>query len=234
MNNRLAAVAILAITGIGFNAAGFFKTQSTPEAGDEVQILPEQIGAYSKTTEQWRNERPAGLIEEGAKYAAATGLPAQLDFYRHDPQSHNGLGCFLLLGETLLWEHVQRLPVKNGFADFDLGLAQTRESLRMVAASECRASGCSEVPLVLKSLGDFKKLASQLVTESTNAVVPVSIVLTAPTAERDPAMEAELMRQLHSFIANLDLEPARRVAMLQDGKIVDAAAPRMAQAITSK
>jgi hypothetical protein len=223
MKARLLAVAVLAAAGFGLNALGFVKIQTVHGAGDEIQLLPMQIGAYYKSDQSWRNEPQPGVIEEGAMYSTGKGLPAQLDFFRHDPQTHNGLGCYLGQGETLLWERVQRLPTLNGTAEFDLGLAQTRETLRLVAASECRAGGCSEVPLPLwKQFSDFKRLIPQLFADPGEAVVPLSIVLTTPAANRDPALEAEMMRQMQSFIAALDLEPVRKLAVMQGG--ADAAA----------
>jgi len=59
---------------------------------------------------------------------------------------------------------------------------------------------------VWRQFSDFKRLIPQLFDNPSEAVVPVSVVLTVPAAQRDPALEADLMHQLQSFIAGLDLE----------------------------
>lgn len=219
MNTRLLAVAALAAAGFGLNAFGVVKVNNVLDEGDAIQILPQEVGEYRKTAQSWRNAPQRWMIEEGAMYSDGKGVLVQLDFFRRDSQSHNGLGCYLGQGESLLWEHLQQLPTLNGKADFDLGLTQTKEMLRLVAASECRAGGCSEVPLPLwKQLSDFKRLVLQLFAQPGDAVVPVSIVLTVPATTRDPALEAALIHQLQTFIAALDLEPARKLAALQGGQ----------------
>jgi hypothetical protein len=217
MNARLGAVAALALAGIGFNALGLVRHGPVLDTGSEIQLLQPQVGEYRQTEKSWHNAMRGGTIEEGAVYSYGAGVPVQLDFFRHNHEPHNGLGCYLAGGETLLWERMQHLPTLNGNAEFDLGLAQTKGTLRLVAASECRAHGCSEVPLPMwRQFADFKKLIPQLFDDPTGDVVPVSIVLTVPADQRDPALEADLMRQLQTFIAALDLAPARKLAAIQD------------------
>lgn len=226
MNARLGAVAALALAGIGFNALGLVRHGPVLDTGSGIRLLQSQVGEYRQTEKSWHNAMGrGGTIEEGAVYSNGAGVPVQLDFFRHNHEPHNGLGCYLAGGETLLWERMQHLPTLNGNAEFDLGLAQTKGTLRLVAATECRAGGCSEVPLPMwRQLGDFKKLIPQLFDDPSGAVVPVSIVLTVPADQRDPALEADLMRQLQTFIAALDLAPARKLAAIQgaDSDIQDA------------
>ncbi len=229
---RLVVVALLAVAGLGLNAAGYVQFQPVRDAGEQIQLLPDQIGNYQRTTDSWRNQVSQGVIENGAVYKDRSGASVQLDFFRHGSRPHNGLGCYLVQGETLLWERVQNLPTRTGSAEFDLGMAQTRESLRLVAATECRVDGCREDSLAIwRKFGDFKKLIFQLFSEPTGAVVPVSIVFTTPADQRDPAVEADLMVKLQEFIAALDLAPVRTLAALQGGqtpKPPDAASPHAA------
>jgi len=79
-------------------------------------------------------------------YSAVAGVPAQLDFYRRGLRPHNGMAAICYRAKRCYGASAAPADIKWS-AEFDLGLAQTREGLRLVAASECRAGGCSEVPL---------------------------------------------------------------------------------------
>jgi len=97
------------------------------EVGKDIQLLQGQIGEYRRTDQYWLNERyrersrKAPCIPLWRRSGATRFLPSGL-------RPHNGIGCYLLQGETLLWERLQRLPTLNGSAEFDLAWRKPERS----------------------------------------------------------------------------------------------------------
>jgi hypothetical protein len=222
MTLKLLALALLVGAGVLIHAQGNKRVPHGP--ADDVALLPAQIGDYQQSARRWYNPQHGGIVEEGAIYTAnaAPGkslVPVQLDYYRHARGVHNGLGCYLIQGETLHWQRRQSVATAAGNTVFLLGLTQTREQVRLVAATECSARQCvGETPV--GSNWSFLNLGATLFGDAagSNDVVPVSVVLTAQDDGNDiAATQAALLEQFRRFAASLDMSGASRVAALQGG-----------------
>lgn len=222
-------LALLAMAALVFGALSQWAAgqQSAPSYGPQAQalvLLPATLNGWS-IREHWDNPWPSGAIEQGALYALA-GLSAdqakvqgvQLDFNRNNSSTHNGIACYLVQGESLVWQRLQTVRFATAPTVVDLALLRTRDRLRLAAATECRSSGCSERPLpVLSQL--WQGFNASLNAQPAASVVPVSIVLQADTdADHDlAATQAALLDRFERAAAQIDLAPAQRLAALQSG-----------------
>jgi len=215
MNLKLFAFAVLVVSGTAVSGMQqrSWSRQPSAEAG-AVVLLPDSIGER-RIVKRWNNPQRSGAIEEGAVYAAGSDTSVQLDFFRNSGSAHNGVGCYLLEGESLAWERTQTLRMADASAEFDVALLSSNEGLRLVAATECGPLGCTEHGLwgaaVIGS-----ELRWQGYSKVEQSVVPVSIMLASPLDGEDPAaVEARLMSKLEDVIGKIDLAPAQKLASLQ-------------------
>jgi hypothetical protein len=212
MNAKLAVlaglIALFAVLSI------FAQPQLRPVAATAsgIALVPAAVGEYLPVN-SWHTELRGDLVEEGAVFApsAGAGDPVQLDFFRNGRKTHNGIGCFLNQGESLLNENIRTLQTASGQIQFDVALLRTEDTIRIVAATECSARGCSEQALPLEF--SFAALSQGSIDYG---VVPVSVTLMHPsgtTSESDT--ETLLEQELSKAISAIDLQPARRLAALQ-------------------
>lgn len=186
-----------------------------------IVLLPHTLTGY-KPTQRWRHPLYGSTIEEGALYSALSGdgTTVQLDFYRNTRLPHNGAYCYLMQGETLQSDSLRTVKLSTGNAIFDIVTLRTNNHLRLVAATECFAQGCSEkrstsIDMPWLTTWHLKALAST----ASPAVVPFSIVIEHADAEGQvgPTItEAQLLDELLRTAAKLDLEPAQRLAAALD------------------
>lgn len=215
MNLKLLAFAALVICGTAASGMQEFSMRrSVSPAAASVVLVPETIGPL-RIAQRWNNPQRDGAVEQGALYNAASGVALQLDFFRNRAYMHNGIGCYLMEGESLAWERPRTLRMASADAQFDLALLSTGDGLRLVAATECTAEKCVE-----RTLWGQAVAGSQLrwdgATRRLQSVVPVSIVLSSPLNGEEPAVvEARLMSQLQDAAGLIDLAPAQKLAALQ-------------------
>lgn len=190
---------------------------ASPEAR-AVVLLPVALGGRH-IRERWDNIRPQRSIEEGAIYAgAATLAEVQLDFYRNSPSRHNGAICYLTQGESVLWDRPRVLPLKQGTAQFDVLLLRGQNQLRIIAATECAASGCAEADVEeLQNPGKTIRLSLRDPHDASWSFVPVSVAMTRTVTGSDDedAVGAQMEQDLMAALREIDLAPARRLAVLQ-------------------
>jgi len=215
MNARLLAFAVLVVSATA--ASGMQErswTRQASPAAAAVVLVPETLGERS-ISKRWNNLLRGGIVEDGAVFSGASGVPVQLDFFRNRPTAHNGINCYLLEGESLTWERPQVLQMATAPAQFDVALLSSNDSLRLIAATECSAGGCNEHGLWGEPVGN-SKLRWTSANAPHEAVVPVSIVLSSPLDGAEPAVvEARLMSQLQDAARLIDLAPAQKLASLQ-------------------
>ena len=204
MNTKLAAFVALVVC-YGSVSAKYWPIspdQTAPERADIV-LLPQMIGDR-QIVRQWNNDLESGDIEQGAVYATAKGTPVQLDFFRTRFHAHNGVACYLSEGESLVEDGLRTLKTSTDGAVFDVALLRSENALRIVAATECAANQCAEQPVSAPLQAAFLPQRS---------LVPTSIMLTRPVGKDDgAAVAAQLNRELEEVIAQINLEPARRLA----------------------
>ncbi|HET8552120.1 MAG TPA: hypothetical protein VFM97_06575 [Gammaproteobacteria bacterium] len=189
----------------------------------QVVLVPTTLGGAAQV-ERWRNPGAGSIVEVGALFAAGVhgAAPVILDFFRGYPHGHNGIGCFLNHGETLISEQLRRIETANESALFDVALLRTENQLRLVAATECAADGCAErAVLTWKAL--WQQGLRALTRSAPDGVVPAAIILTHPldagiSKAQEAAVAMQLRAELERVIANVDLEPAMRLAKAQAGQ----------------
>jgi hypothetical protein len=174
-----------------------------------IGLLPAAIDG-APPLRRWRNHAFVGTgIEEGAEYPGADAN-IQIDSFHNSYLIHNGIKCYVMKGERLLWEQQRSLNTAGGVpVVFDVALLDSGEGLRLVASTECSADGCAERRL---STDHFMVLFWQ--PASRRAVVPVSVMLSG--AADNAAARARMLARLEAVAAQLDLAPARRWARLQE------------------
>jgi hypothetical protein len=182
-----------------------------------VALLPASLGGRH-IRERWSNARPRRSVEEGAVYAGPATLPeVQLDFYRNSPVRHNGAVCYIVRGETVVWNRLQEVPLRQGTAQVAMLLLRDADGLRIIAATECAADGCAEGDI--RELKGQKKHLSVAVHDihDTWSFVPVSVAMTRTVASPDDeeAVGVQMEQDLLAVLRELDLTPARRLAALQ-------------------
>lgn len=182
---------------------------ASPEAR-AVVLVPQTLGGRP-VKERWVNVQRGGVVEDGALFAGVAGAPeVQLDFYRNRASRHNGALCYMMKGESVVWDRPQVLPTRDGSSQFDVVLLWGSSQLRVIAATECTPEGCAETDIAGK--GARLRLQDRGVN-----VVPVSVALTRPVGAEDDldAVGDQLLRDLKAALQETDLAPARQLASLQ-------------------
>ncbi|MFZ6724298.1 hypothetical protein ACO0K2_02260 [Undibacterium sp. MH2W] len=188
-------------------------------AADAVSLVPEKIGAFERQPRTWRIPHHDGVIEEGAMYSlpaqgGTASIPVQLDFYRHARYQHNGLACYLNVGEVLRWSERKDI---SPTVQLLLSLTQAEHQLRLVATTECYVDHCNEQRIATTwtvQMPDWAPLQAHY--SKQRGVVPMSIVLTADVNDANQhEVEQTLRTQMARFLADVDFNPAIRVAALQ-------------------
>ena len=224
MNGKLI---LLAVAAVGLGALGqLLLPQPLPvSAQAHAVVLLSQTLDGLPIAQRWDNPRPNGTVEQGALYATDGNKVAgiQLDYYRHSPTLHNGIGCYLTQGERLLSQRMTPVRFADSTQEVDLALTRSVDQVRLIAATECGTDACNEQSLPFgRDFWRSLRLQSKPSTSTAESRVPVSIVMTAPlAAHQDPtATQAALLARFHRIAAQIDLAPARRLAALQSGQSV--------------
>ena len=213
---KLATLAVIVAAANVANA--YIELPVTPTANaDAVTLLPDLVGD-AQPVHHWKHPLSGAVIEEGALYQSSTGGPLiQLDFYRNSREPHNGAACYLLQGERLRSESLLTVQTRNGAATFDVMLSSDSRHLRLAAATECTAEGCTEQPVLTPTALFWRKWDwRKLIDPARRPVVPTSIVLLQdwdePDADRQAQAEQEIQQTFVQVAREVDLEPARRLA----------------------
>lgn len=182
--------AFLAVVVLGLVSSSIFVVDSGQAASPQanaVVLLPAGIGPRH-VKRRWHNLLPGHTIEEGASYAGAADVPpVQLDFYRNSLMRHNGAKCYMVQGESLLWDRPAVLKTLGGSPEFDVVLLRGQNQLRIVAATECAVNGCADSDSS-DPLGESARLLLMHDWGSKPlAFVPVSVVMVRTVV--DPAAE---------------------------------------------
>jgi len=218
MNAKLATLALGVLVFAGLHritAPHTFWTNQAETAGS-INLLPAAIGSAS-IVRQWNNVRSQQVIEQGALYASndPADTPVQLDFFKGNPDTHNGVICYLFQGEALLWQHLETVPTAGKPVIFDLGLTRAGQQLRLVAATECTAQGCTEQPVPVNDYF-WTQWSLKNLTQPRTPVVPMSIVLTRPIGAGGlEATQSQLLTAFYHATAQLDLSPVQQLAAAQ-------------------
>ena len=212
---RLAAFAVTVLAGVAFTNAVHARIYAPASgAASSIVLLPSSIDGLS----MWRHWDNAlgGAVEQGAEYSnAEIGRSVQLDFFRNVRTRHNGALCFVGRGERVRSESVRAVQLHDGAAVFDILVTRAEQQLRLVAATECQAGGCSEEESGVVKPWRHLEMRS-LFGGDPQPVVPVSIILMRDLPGEDAqslaATESVLKQDFERAAAQLDLEPARRLA----------------------
>lgn len=198
-----------------------------PAGGNEVRaggagivLVPAELDG-APMRKHWRNPQRGTIVEVGAQYAASHfgPSPVMLDFFRGDPHTHNGIGCFLGQGESLDSENLRTLATADGKAVFDVGILRTPGQVRLIAATECTPERCLAQKLPLPGHFWHQWDPENLSLQSTASVVPVAIILTHKTdGYSAEGITDALKDELRHVAGVLDLRQARRLAAVQAGR----------------
>ena len=220
---RLAALCamllfFIAAAWIG-QANGTYSRQIAGSAAGDVSgsLIPAEVGPY-RIASRWRNDPHGWEMEEGALYSRGTGAdPVQLDLRLTPARQHNGVGCYLVRGEMLTSEHLERVRTAGAVAIFDVAFTSDGESVRLVAATECFDWGCAETPLfgwgmVLPHLS-LKSLLVHATSRPATPLVAVSIMLDRRISHSGLRIaQSELFAQFAAFASALKLAGVRDFA----------------------
>lgn len=206
-------LSVLVAVILGFLVVGFQRADSLSRAMSAqslVSLVPETLGEAHATT-RWRNELAGSEIEEGAVYSPrGGGDPVQLDFFRNRMQPHNGIACYMGQGEHLRSEQLVNLRTANGAeVVFDLAVLTDGERLRLVAATECTADGCTEERLTHSAKSPpFGIAVSFKDAQPVRPVIPLSVMVQSADGEPDgDAVSGRLDAELRDAVLKLDLAP---------------------------
>jgi hypothetical protein len=227
MNNmRAKFIALALLISAAFGTSHALGVRDTVAASSEaatIVLLPDTLAGYH-IERSWNQAPFNGLFtgpvrEEGALYSpvvADSGDPIQLDFFRNTRVPHNGVRCFLLRGEMLRSESMHTVQTRGGSAVFDVAFMEAEHHLRLAAATECLAEGCAETDTARVGRAPWQHWSlhpSRLANDK--AVVPFSIMIERGNLS-DPdavaAAETQLMHEFEATAAQLDLQPAQRLA----------------------
>lgn len=216
MNARCGAFLALVVLGVSASLLWVDGGRAASPAARSLVLLPATLGGRH-VLERWDNPLAQGTLEEGAVYGGPANVPAvQLDFYRNSPRRHNGAGCYAARGESVLWDRPRVLATLAGRTQFDVVLLRGLNQLRIVAATECAATGCSE-----SGIGGELNQGTQVRLLDMQgrrwSFVPVSVVIvrTVLGTQDEDAVGAEMQHDLEAVLREIDLTPAEKLAALQ-------------------
>ena len=220
---RLAALSALllffvAAAQIGQSNAAYSRNITGSVTGDvSGALLPAEVGPY-RIESRWRNDPHGWEPEEGALYSRGeVADPVQLDLRLNPTRQHNGVGCYLVRGETLTSERLRTVRTADAVAAFDVAFTSDGDGIRLVAATECFVQGCTETRLfgwgiVMPQL-TLKSLLVPAVTRPARPLVAVSIMLNRKIANSNlRTAQSELFAQFAGFASALNLAGVREFA----------------------
>jgi hypothetical protein len=203
-----------------------FKSSSVSKEAAQLELLPAEVGAFHRDAEHWKILRPDDSIEEGAMYRGEQhpDVRIQLDFYRQYDKEHNGMLCYVGQGEELMWQRQVVLNANDSNVVIALGLTRFEHQLRLIAATECYADGCQEMPFSdqwgIQVPHSARIHRAQKMTALAQrigiGIVPMSMVLTM-SFEEDEREKAEekMLSAMNQFIASFDFSQPIKLARLQ-------------------
>lgn len=217
-----AKIAALGLAALGVTAAAGRDWLARGQAIDSTPrmvLAPPAVGAW-KQTAQWLYPYAMGQFQEYAQYAG-DGLLVTLSFDHNRLSAHNALDCFRIKGEMTAPPTVRSFKTLDGNARFNLARFDSGAAMSLVAASQCLAGSCIENPppagwAELASLSFW----SEALFKPAYGAIPVNINIAIDPGHAASATQptpADLEQALGSFIAQLDLDPARRQAQIESG-----------------
>ncbi|MGH8273702.1 MAG: hypothetical protein ACRES9_05515 [Gammaproteobacteria bacterium] len=214
-------VAVVLVLALGLAGNGWWGNRGGGEAyadAKNITLVPQTLGS-SGMLKSWHNNLRGSITEVGALYAAGSFGPApiMLDFRRGDPRAHNGIGCFLTQGETLVSEHLNKFRTASGLVVFDLGVTRSGDELQMTAATACTPKECrgQRLPFA-ETLGQQWSLKNLLSMPYAHGVVPVAVILKQKIGpEGQSATIGDLRAELERAMPLIDFTPAQRLAASQ-------------------
>jgi hypothetical protein len=176
-----------------------------------AELFPATLGRFHRS-EIWSTELDNSAREEAARYIGLAGEPA-IDFsvIFDSRDEHNALACYITRGERLTHQWAQSMPTANSPAIFDLGVLDTPEGVRMVASSQCRASGCSRL-----KPGGWLGAMSTFASSRKEAPIPIAIV-TSPVAidKNQETTMSGIEAALGQFVRQIDGALMQKLARSQ-------------------
>lgn len=200
-------------------------SKSSNPLAQAIDLTPASMGLFKRQDQTWRILRKDGSIEEGAMYALPDHPEAsiQLDFYRQFNKEHNGLLCYLLQGETLVWTQTFVTYMHQQKITLLLGLTQSDNQLRLTAVTECYSDACIELDVssawTIKLAPDSPAATGTLArsNQASKGVVPMSVVITQPyAAGQAQHVEQQLVTVMHSFLKSFDFQTVMQLAEYQN------------------
>lgn len=150
-------------------------------------------------------------------YQYAEGkLLAQIVLRTNDFGGHNGLACYLVRGVSLQTQFLDRVRAADSVANFNIAFVKD-ESLAgaghadlLIATTECRATGCTEIPVRMSN--DFRIMWPNAIWHPENNiyqyVVPLSVTLQS-LEYQDGWDQTQALAQFHELMTRFKLLPLR-------------------------
>lgn len=220
MKARLIGLALLVGLAVIWEGVAWRPVRSSDPATRAVSstLLPTRVGDW-RAERKWGNGLSGGVMEQGALYSRPVdGIKTRVDLLLRSPGPHNALFCYLIRGTKFTHMAVHRVQAANSGATFDVALVRSREAgsgLRLVAATECSADGCTETGVSSRGFVFPRLTDLGTLFEPPSGVVPVAIdVMPTDSKSADPPA---LRGDFRNFVGAFDLRPIERVAAHQGG-----------------
>lgn len=215
-------VALSLVIAAAFGTGQVFEIRSGVVAGADasaIVLLPQALAGY-RLERGWSHQlHGQRVVEQGVLFSPLPGLaadPVQLDFYRGTRLPHNGAGCYLVRGESLRSESLRSIRTRTGAAVFDVVVMEAENRVRLAAATECRAQGCTETAVEPTGSAPWQRWRLlTLAPADARAVVPFSVMIERDhvvSAQQADWVEAQLQQEFAVLVGQLDLEPAQHLA----------------------
>jgi hypothetical protein len=123
---------------------------------------------------------------------------------------HDSIACYWLRGQKPQWHRLMSIEtlISESRAIFDVAIFADRKATpRLVASTECWTDGCREE--LYRPVTGWIWPSMDIVLGKAKAPVPVAISITSSVSRHD---KSDLIAELKSFVATVDLTDIRKVA----------------------
>ncbi len=186
----------------------------SPEA-----FLPAVIGDFHIVSRN-RNTLSRQETEHVAIYQDRTGKQtAQFDV-RVNSGAHDGLACYLSRGMAVQWRRIEEVKSADSLGSFEISslvdqsITGSGRTVLLMASTECKPEGCSELPLKVQNR--IQLVWSQSPGEAgapqiANAV-PLSIAFQSLLEDGKVQDQAQALSQFRKLILSYKLAPLRELS----------------------